>query len=95
MDDVEVENKVVLKQLREALGLSQEALSRVIDCSIRKVQRGENGAEPGWTIKEAKNIDRLLSEHFGVGISALPDRLSSSEPVPFLADAISQKNVEA
>ncbi|NEZ56504.1 XRE family transcriptional regulator [Leptolyngbyaceae cyanobacterium CCMR0082] len=86
---------VVLKQLRNALGgISQEALSKMIGCSVRKIWRGENGTEPTWTTIEAKNLHLLLERHFGVGITHLPDSLKSSDPVPFLQEAIAQKNAE-
>lgn len=86
-------NQIVLKQLRAALGgISQENLARLIGCSIRKIQRGENGTETTWTTEEAQNLDKLLEDNFGVDINSLPRRLSSTEPVPFLQEAISQKN---
>ena len=97
MNDSEVNKEVVvLEQLRKALGgISQESLSRMIGCSSRKIWRGENGTETTWTTAEAKNLHLLLQNHFGVGITDLPDRLNSSEPVPFLQSAIKQKSAEA
>ncbi|MEM9805754.1 MAG: transcriptional regulator [Cyanobacteria bacterium P01_D01_bin.56] len=86
----------VLKQLREALGgISQESLSKMIGCSVRKIWRGENGTETTWTTAEAQNLHLLLQAHFGVGITDLPKELKSSDPVPFLQDAIEQKSAEA
>ena len=76
---------VVLKQLRDALGgISQEALSRLIGCSAKKIWRGENGIEITWTTAEAKRLDALLEERFDKTIRDLPDSLKSSEPIPFL-----------
>ena len=94
MNHVDKEKTVVLKQIRLALGLSQDRLSKLIDCSIRKIQRGENGVETSWTLREAQNLHRLLHENFGVGIDALPDTLTYSEPIDFLEEAIAQKSTE-
>ncbi|MEO0537669.1 MAG: helix-turn-helix transcriptional regulator [Cyanobacteria bacterium P01_A01_bin.123] len=65
-----------LKQIREALNLSQEKFARFIGCSAKKISRGENGGNVLWTMAEAKALDKFMQKEFGLTIHDLPDDMS-------------------
>lgn len=69
------EEEVPLKQIREALNLSQEAFGREIGVSVQTVSRWETGRSiPTFTVPQMKNLLRLI-DRLGWSASDLPDVL--------------------
>lgn len=68
----------VLRKLREEIGISQEGLAYKIGCSIRTIQRAENGdREPQFTAEQWINFQLFLKSHK----KKLPRRLSDKVAV--------------
>ena len=78
------EGKTKLKQLREALGMTQIEFAVAIDVSLGSVANCEQGkSEITFTTGSAKRLHNLMLSRLGVGIESLPDSLKevSSEPL--------------
>ena len=71
------EGEVPLKQIRDALDLSQEAFGREIGVSVQTVSRWETGrSEPTFTVSQMKKFLRLINR-LGWSADDLPDALGS------------------
>lgn len=68
-----------LKQIREALGLSQEAFAREIGTALVTVGRWERGqTPPTFTLPQIKALRRLIRP-LGLDIDDLPDHFGPTE----------------
>jgi len=77
--DFSKKGEPALKQIRKALGYSQEALARKIGVSVRTLNRWERGVyTPTFTIPQIKNLEQEL-EGLGLRFRDLPDDLG---PLP-------------
>ena len=65
-----------IKKFREAAGLSQEALARLMDVSVSAISRWERGlAEPTMTVAQMKAFCRAIRKT----LEELPNSLRSPE----------------
>lgn len=77
--DLQEDNQSPLKKLRTQAGLSQEALARQIEVSVKTISNWERGVYPPMmTVPQIKALCQAL----GVTLDELPDRFGPSDPKP-------------
>jgi len=67
--------KNILKQIRQALGMTQEEFARAIKAHQVSVARWENSRSPSLTIAQIKALEREMAK-IGLSFADLPDDLN-------------------
>ena len=67
--------KNILKQIRQALGLTQEEFARAIKANRVSVVRWENSRSPSLNIAQIKALEREMAK-IGLSFADLPDDLN-------------------